>query len=726
MLIGAVAAPANAQEVPPEQAAEGGVGEIIVTAQRRSESQQKVPVSVASANAEELASLNITTAEDLSKIAPSLRVTPEVGSVTVFLRGVGSTITAIGNEASVAVYVDGVYYSRLTPALTRLNSIERVEVLRGPQGTLFGRNSSGGLVNFITKTPTPGQEFEGKVQVGYGNFDTVDGSAYIASSLGNSVAFDLSGVYHKQSEGWGDNLATGRENYTDESYALRAKLAVDLGPDTRAILTYEHTYNDSDQSNPSHFQNGLQGTFNPAPGQGTLPLIGIYDAQVNDLNFSRTRYNGGSVRLEHDLGFAKIINTAAYHDTKQRYLFDGDSGPSPLLSISLPSTSKEFLNEFQIVSGASSSFDWQAGIFYMDQKQEYTPARISGALIGLGTGGGEALLYSSFSGVKALSGYAQGRVTLVENLKLTLGARYSHDKVRGRGSQTILFPGGILFPIPGTAQTDARTINQWSYRAGLDYQFTDDIMAYASISRGYKGATYNMIPFSATPARPEVLEAYEIGLKTQLADNMIRFNAAVFRYDISNPQVITTPAAGVALTSNADSARITGADVEVVFAPTSNFRLNASATYLDAEYTRYTNAGFTNPNPAFPFGNLPTVPGDASGNRLVRAPEWSGNVGAKYTIDTANGGAIDLNADLSFNSSIFFEPDNRLRQGGYALIGGQIAYTFPNQLMSVRIWGENLTGKEYYVTGNAVSGGQGDIGAPGAPRTFGITASVEF
>jgi len=242
----------------------------------------------------------------------------------------------------------------------------------------------------------------------------------------------------------------------------------------------------------------------------------------------------------------------------------------------------------------------------MHQKQSYDPVTLSGLLFS------RPLYDYSTSVLNACSPFAQVRFEVLSDLKLTLGARYSHDELHGYGDQqTGTQPP--LTTLPGSQVDDRRSVNEFTYKSALDYQFTPDVLGYVSVSRGYKGATYGTIPMTAPPARPEVLQAYEVGFKSDLFNHMLRLNSSAFWYDIKNQQVITTPVPGVALTSNAPKSRIKGIESELEIAPTARLRLRAAVTYLDAKYVSYPDAGLTAPNPYPPLNPLAPPPGAPGG-----------------------------------------------------------------------------------------------------------------
>ena len=706
------------------------IADIVVTAQRRSESIQKVPLSVSAVSGEQLATANITTALDLNKLVPSVNLVAQNNSVLPFIRGVGNTLTPPGNESSVSIYVDDVYYGRIIPVLLQLNNVEQIEVLKGPQGTLFGRNSTGGLVHVKTRTPRPGQDPTASAQIGYGNFNTFDASAYAAVSIGDKAAIDISGIVHHQADGWGRNYTTGADSFAEKSEGFRSKLVVDVTDDTRFMLTGEYAHTNSNigiNASPFAFSKTPSGTLDPTPGRQILTVPTPYDSRSNQTPIGRSRLYAASARVSHDFGFATVSNIAAWKRIRQFERIDLDFNAPDLLAADLPGRDREFTNEFQISSNGNSRLKWTAGLFYINMTQGFYPASFYGAVIGSQLGVPTATNFQlSVVSVKAVSLYGQATYEIVDDLKLTLGGRYSWDKLKGAGEQSIQVPGGPVTPIPGTMFVDKTTVKKPSFRVALDYSLNPDVLVYGSVSQGFKEPVYNVLPFSPPPTKPEVLTAYEVGLKSEFLDRRLKFNAAAFWYEIKNPQVQTAPRPGSAVTSNAEHARHRGFEIETTFAVTPEFQLRAAGTYLDAKYTSFRNASIINPNPNFPFGNLPGVPGDVSGSTTVFAPKLSGNAGADYTVQLGNGGEIVASGNVLFTSKVFFEPDHNLVQPAYALVDASLTYKFPDDKTFVRLWGANLTDKLYYRSASSVGYFGGNVGTPGAPRTYGVTIGTTF
>lgn len=325
--------------------------EIVVTAQKRSQNLQDVPVAVSAISGNTLAAANITNASDISRLVPSISFFATSGAVQPFLRGIGTPVSVIGSENSVATYIDGVYMVRVPPALLQLNSVERLEVLKGPQGTLFGRNASGGLINVVTRTPSETPTMNGSI--GYGNYSTLRMNIYGSTGLGGGVAMDVSAMSVHQADGWGKNRFTGADWGTEDTKAIRAKLRWD-GGDTKVTIAgdYSHSRNDF-LAHSQYLPSGVRRGYD-LPPYGLQAVLPLYDISTNIAPLSTVKAWGVSATIEQDLSFAKITNITAYREDTSFLRFDADFSEQDNLGADLYGKVKQFSNEFQLASLSSS------------------------------------------------------------------------------------------------------------------------------------------------------------------------------------------------------------------------------------------------------------------------------------------------------------------------------------------------------------------------------------
>ncbi|ATE65875.1 TonB-dependent receptor [Rhizorhabdus dicambivorans] len=721
--------PARAQT--PDEVTGPQIEEIVVTAQKRTQKLQDVPLAVTAFTGDTLKARGITNVGELTLSTPGLQIQPGGGgSVIPFLRGVGSTAAAVGNESSVAVYLDGVYYTRLPPGFLTLNNIDRVEVLKGPQGTLFGRNSSGGVVNIVT--PDPSQTFKAQGSIGYSRFKTIHGDAYVTGPLGENLSMDLSVGGTRQGDGWGRNLATGNRVGFVDDYTIRSKLLFEPGNATKLLLSGFYSYSNSG-SQGNTFPGFTRGT-RTIPGLITLPLDDFQDHNSDIDGRLRAKFWGVSLRAEQDLGFARLTSISAYTHDSERSKGDGDYGPVADFIYYQKAKLKQFTQELQLAANAGSRLNWILGLFYYDTKTAY-PNDFSGLLFDATIFPGAHLYLENFQHVKSYAAYGQATYEIAPGLSLTGGLRYTRDKLSGNGIQNlatqnvVLNPGTPLIPV-GTA-ADRKTFEKVTFRAAIDYKFTPGILGYVSFSRGYKSAGYNLIPFSAPPQRPETLDAYEAGFKMDLFERRVRLNSAAFYYKVRDPQVQLLQNGSLAL-SNADGSRVYGLELDGQAAVTEALTMRASFTWLDSKYTSYGSivggvcVRCAPSGPPSPTGGAVSPLRDivANGNRTPLAAKATFNVGADYGFDVGSG-RVTLSADYYHNSGYYFEPDNLLHQPHYDLVNAQLKFA-PNDHLAVRLWGKNLLDKEYVALALTQEGGPGYPYLAGAPLSYGVSVDFRF
>lgn len=744
-------APANAQDQAP-QSSEFQTADIVVTAQRRSQRLQDVPLSVVAVGQEALKSAAIDNAAELARIDPSVNITTSNGAVQPFFRGVGNPSGGfLGNESSVPVYIDGVYYARLSPPYLDLANVERVELLKGPQGTLFGRNASGGLMQIITRDP--GDKLTGEATAGYANYNTFSGKIYISSPLAEGVGADIAISGLHQADGWGTNLPTGTGNGKNKYITARSKLVIEPTDSTKIKLIGYYIRSNSSQGvylgvHAPYFS--TTPSFYGPVQIATPPGLGYYDSIDTEQMHITYKGYGGSAQIDQEAGFADFTSITAYQHSREVYTAENDYVP---LNYGLPilyGLNRQFSQELQMKSKSASQVAWLVGLYYLNLKQGYTPLDLTGDLLDFLGGPGASLGIYGLQTTKSYSGYGQATFkVLPDGTNITLGLRYTSDKVTGSGRQDLVTGGGTFPAQP--LFTASRTFSKLTYKVAVDHHFGRDVLGYVSFSRGFKSGAFNTIPLNAVPARPEVVQAYEIGLKGSAFDRRLTFSAAAFLNDITDPQVavqLVDPNTGVNNVglSNAGKARTRGFEFDSSLAITPELTARLGGTYIDAKYLRYQNAPFLvaptglpqngglcpalDPNdPAVPAteGALcAAVPRDASGHRMAQVPKWRFVGGLNYAIDTSAGRLI-LDANASYTSQFFWDPDNIASQKGYVLTNGSVEFR-PTALesVSVRLWMKNITDKKYHIGVTSTAGSIGRIDIPGAPRTFGADVSYRF
>lgn len=709
---------------------ENQLQDIVVTAQRREQKLQDVPVSVTAFGGAALQASGVATIKDLAVVDPSLNIPQVVGVYLPFLRGIGNAAGGnLGNESSVPVYIDDMYYTRLTTAYLAINSIDRVEVLKGPQGTLFGRNSSGGAIQMFTNDP--GDKTELNATVGYANYDRWSGQIYASTPLTDTLAWNIAVAGTDQRDGWGNSLATGREIFKEKLATIRSKLVWEPSDLTRVKLVGFYAYSKGDIGMVNDRHSGtyassaavnLPGYPNPPvrlPSLADEPGNRFYDTR-NDLpQFARTEGYGGSLRIDQELGFADLVSITGFRNSKDLIRLDADITSQNLLNGDLNSEDRQITQEFQLKSKSGSNIDWIVGAFYLRSLVKYNPILLYGDAFGGGT-----VQIRSKQIINSYSVFGQATAPITESTNLTLGVRYNIDDLDGFAP----------------TYRDSKRFKKATWKGIIDHHFTDDVMAFASISRGYKSGAYRTFPLSTPPALPEVIDSYEVGLKTQLFDRRVRLNGALFWNEIKNPQVLAVDIQGLIpgiILTNAQKARIKGGEIGVEAALARGLTVRGAATYLDGKYVRYINAPFfclngtsiAGPATVQNGGPCPVPADGASGNKLPNVSKWSFNAGVNYKLDSDVGQWIG-DVGLSYTGRFAWNPDNFVIEKAVTLINASLNFT-PASLdwLTVGVWGKNLTGVKYYsITQESVgpAGTAGFQAGAAAPRTYGGTVSFKF
>jgi len=709
-------------------------GDIVVTARKRSELLQNVPIAVSAITEETAARSGVTGIEAVTFSTPNLQFNREISQgATPFLRGVGSPQASAGGESPVAVYIDDVYIGSPNGNMFEFNNIASVQVLKGPQGTLFGRNATGGVIQVQTKAPSFDPAME--IRAGYGNYDTYSGAVYATAGLGENVAFNIAASGSKQNDGWGRSLVTGREIHKSWDWNVRGKLLFQAGENTEMTLAGDYGKQSSDI--------GSNATVYP----GSVSLSGAtfqgHNTQTAGLDFADVKQGGVSLKIDHEASFADLVSITAYRYTKVAFDLDQDLGMAPLVQVGTVVTpTKTFTQELQIVSKPDSPIKWIVGLYYLHTKTGYDPSRSAGVfIVGPYAGVGVTNSVSLFDTQKlnSYSAFGEATVPVLSDTNLTVGLRYTRDvydlQVDGRvGDDTFTIPDARGAPF---AKHDV--FPKLTYRAILDHKFTPDIMAYASYSRGFRSGGYQLAfpGTSVAPAavvKPEVLDAFEVGLKTQFFNGALTLNGAAFYYDYKN-MAISFVQPGGNLIENAAAARIKGLDIDFIANPVKGLRISGGIGILDGEYTDFPNGPIllplTTPTPAnclapppqqVAGGNL-ICSGNLSGRTTIRTPKFTLTLAPSYTFETGIG-SFTIGANYYHNSGFFWEVSNRTSQAAYDVINGSLSWKSPSDSFEIRLWGKNLTDKYYAVYSSPTQ--LNDLLAPAAPRTYGVTATVRF
>ncbi|MCW1428197.1 TonB-dependent receptor [Novosphingobium sp. JCM 18896] len=704
-----------------------GVGDIVVTAQRREENLQDVPISVTAISNDTLQAVGVGGTTTISQIVPSVQVTSSGPSNIFFMRGVGNTSGNVGEEGANAFYVDGVYLGDLTSAGTKFNNIQRIEVLKGPQGTLFGRNSSGGLVNIITREPDNEATVQGKV--GYGNYNTVQGQLYAATPLSENVSIDVALTGKDQNDGFGTNLATGKDIGKGWYWGARSKLVWRPGDATKIVLSGDYYKDYNDYVNGFYLTKGSVGT-------GGYRFPGEYNLNTLDNGYADIQTFGGSLTIEHEFDFATLTSITARRGVKVQSSFDADYTSSRLVIAYVPSRVNTFQQELRLASATTTPFNWQLGVFYYHAKANVDGFTLRGLAFG-GLNNGTSTRAEMKTNSYAAFGEAGYDITPTTHL--IAGLRYTKDERTYQGTVTTIQTGVVTVAPPAQKLSTGKV----TYRVALRQDLTDKINVYASYNRGFKSGIFAATGSPLDPAvGPQTIDAFEVGLKSQLFDNMVRLNLAGFHYQIDDYQIRAQPSPGRTLLLNAATVKVDGLEGELTIAPAEGLTLNFSGTYLNSRFTDFPGAQFTYQSPAVCTTGQPagrarpagqsTGPatgggincfGDATGNKTPLSPTFASTVSLNWRKNLGNDAEVIFNALWNHSSRIFFEADNRLSQGAYDVVNLSFELR-PNKNWGIELWGNNMFDERYYQTG--VGGTTGDHSEYAPPRTYGVSLKFDF
>lgn len=688
--------------------------EIVVQARRRDEGLQDVPISVAVISERDLENFDLGLASELQNYVPNLTINGAFGSTNpqIFIRGVGNNDYNDNAGATVGVYLDGVFVNAPAGKLLQVFDTENVQVLRGPQGTLFGRNNTAGAILFSPKKP--GDKFEGQISTNFGNFGQRDVEAALTVPLGSTLSTRIA-VNSRNSTGWGENRDSN-DNFVKkiggvEQFAGRMITVWQPSDATRVELNLSYAETD-DKRLPGRQRGG-----NPN-GADNLGWINPSDnIRVNYSNYEeieRVNTTGAFLNIEHEFDALTLTSVSAYWDSERFVTLDVDKSAFSTLHLSRNPKAKQYSQEIRLSSPKGSSVNWVVGAQAF--KEDLTSVNLWSFLGDRDPADANTpQVYTNES--KAYAAFAEADFNLNDTFSLTIGGRYTIDER----------DFAMDFPFVGiNSQVRSRRDTEFSGRIILKQKIGENASTYYSISRGFQGGGYNGGAFAVVDIGngygPETLTAYEIGFKGEFLDRRLRVNAAGFYYDYNDIQIFSLAADGQGgfsqFITNADGGKLLGFEAEVQLLVTPEFRIGAGLGLLDSKYQDSNLSLFGQGGQAFP--------GD--GNSFVSAPKVDLNVFADYTINIS-GFAIDIHADYAYQSKRFFDVTSRPDVGGngYGLLNGRIAIKPFDADLSIAFWAKNILDEEYVSFVADLSGFAGFYETfYGAPRQYGVQLAVKF
>jgi iron complex outermembrane recepter protein len=739
-------APALGQEAaspagtaPQEAGATIDITDIIVTAQRRSERLRDVPIAITALNQEGLAKAGVTNLRDLERVAAGLQLPLYGGFLRPSIRGISSGLSTLGDSSNVAVYVDGVYQPTQSAAIVELPDTQTVQVLKGPQGTLYGQNATGGAI--IIDTVAPSFELKGELVASYGNYDEKLAHGWVTGPLGDKIAVAVAGSLTDRG-GYNRDLLRGGHDKGLRGHQIRGKLLWQASDDTSfTIAGYETKRNDSGVYTGAPLNGNSLGNAIASFFPGTVRPSAPHTFATNIRPDLLSKTHGFSLLGKIGLGDIGTLNTvSAYQKAQVTDIVDVDQSAINLADIKdLTIKSRAYIQELNFVSEKFGRFSFSAGGFFMDRQESFDPSRFDAYNPPLPYPATPTPVFALTSYAKnkkkSYAGYAEATFDLTDQITLTAAGRYSYEKVRVFGSQNA---GRVFYPDP----RGSFSFKKFTPRAVLRWKVNDEHMLYASYSKGFKSGFVDSALIGTCPGgpadasclqpgvRPETVDAFEIGYKGRIADRL-NVTLAAFHYDYKDIQVFIY-VAPTGFYQNAAKGRVNGVDFDANYEVSRDLKISVAASYIDSKYTEFTGASVYEPTPAaacaaqflpYPCGNV-QVPVDVTGNQLVNAPKFTATAAIDWGHDFA-AGRFGINVSGNYNSGFPFDVNDHIHQDRYALLNAELSFA-PSALEGLRlvVWGRNLTNHDYIQSQLATT--FADLVSWSPPRTYGVRAEYRF
>ncbi|MFT5472374.1 MAG: iron complex outermembrane receptor protein [Kiritimatiellia bacterium] len=746
---------------------EGGFDTIVVTAQKREESVQSVPVAISAFTGDALEAGQVTTTTDLAQLTPGLSFnTFQPGQPEISIRGVGTKEDGAGASDSTLVMVDGVYIAARSASNIDIFDLERVEILRGPQGTLFGKNAIGGVINYVTRKPD--DLFRVRLRQTIGSYDQFDTAGVINMPLADNL-FTKFSFSRRAFGGYDEWIIPGQDEQPwrtpaqseqiggDNLFAWRSQTLWEATDTLSVLLSLDGI--DEELGNINRQPIGSAGPLHDCgcasdPIAVDIALGGADSVRTylgEDDNGGERNAFGASLEVNNEFPFGTLTFSGAYRESDYYFTHD-DTGLPPSPPVDLTGSngnpndlllgdpsigftfdnsdivwedSTQFTGEVRLVSNPGR-FNWLVGAFATSEEINRSEGILFTALADASLDPNFAIATMLFDGW-AVAGFVQAGYELTDRLSITLGGRYSYEEKQIVAFNEIPTSPSLQLVLSAFPPTEGKeSWGNFSWRAALDYEIADDVMLYGAVSTGFKSGGFTGSATTAvgatTPFEPEEATNYEIGLKGDFLDRRLRVNLSAFYLDYKDLQVTRFfqpqgSIAGEFITENAANAEIQGFEAEFTALLTDNLEIGGYYSYLDATFAKF-------------FGT-PDISGggDFSGNTLRQAPEHSVGGHIQYEIDLGGDrGRLAANVSGAYQSLAYTNVDNNSLDviPGYSVGDARLSWNSADDQWMVQAWVKNFTDEVYRTHVFTQRGGRIGFGTFAPPRTYGLTVQFSY
>lgn len=729
------------------------IEEIVVTAQKRAQSLQDIPLAVTVFTGDVLREDDIVSLQDLGNRTPGLLFSAfSVGQPEITIRGVGSKEDGAAASDSTIVSIDDVYIAARTAQVFDIFDLERIEVLRGPQGTLYGKNSIGGSINFVTTTPDETTRI--RLRQTFASYGRIDTGGLLSGQISDNV-FGKFSFSRRSHDGYIRNILVDEQQGEINTFAYRAMLRLTPSDDLEIIFSFDSADDNIGASNREpvgsagplhdgpHASNPI--AVNEALG-GTDPFDSLADIE----GFTDREVRGYSIKINYDMGWATLTSISSFRESDFDWLEDSEGLPpstvfsdltgssgNPGITLTAPPETgfafdvsdaaiehtEQITQEFRLTSPGENRLTWVAGLFFSHEEIDRTETFFFPSLGGPGLEAPSLSESVQSNNSESFAVYGQGSYAVLDNVSVTGGVRFSYEKKNiGIGANVITGLGLLLQDFPFTKASE-----DWDNvtgRLAVDWQALDDVLLYASFSTGFKSGGFtgsaSTVERGTTPFSPEHARNYEIGVKSRLLERRVLFNATAFFNDLSDLQVTRffqpfDGSFGEFITENAGSADVYGLEIEAVALITDNIEVGGNYAYLDAQFTSFTGT------PSI------TGTGDFTGNRLRLSPKHTASWYARLTWDLGYG-QMAAKVSYRYQSLAFLDPNNNAITTipSYDIWDIRLAFTSPDGRWEVAGFVKNLGDEKYRTHVFSQRGSRIAFALFGEPRTGGVTITLNY